>query len=148
MTVQKNIEEFEKSNNCTWKTTLINKYGQGWLSIKDDLIILYDKSRVFIDNSCIYKIEEYYNSVKSSYVSKGEKEIVNYIKSIYNGIVLENDKKIIHPYELDIYLPEINIAIEFNGTYWHSSKCGKDKNYHLKKSKLCEKKRYQINSYI
>lgn len=57
--------------------------------------------------------------------SKSEKEIVDYIKS-FDIEVIENDKtKIINPLtnyalELDIFIPELNKAIEFNGRYWHS----------------------------
>ena len=40
--------------------------------------------------------------------------------------------------ELDIYIPERNLGIEFNGLYWHSSnKIGK--NYHLKKQEFFSK---------
>lgn len=57
--------------------------------------------------------------------SKSEKEIVDHIKS-FNMEVIENDKtKIINPLtnyalELDIFIPKLNKAIEFNGRYWHS----------------------------
>lgn len=41
-------------------------------------------------------------------------------------------------YELDIYLPDYKLAIEFDGLYWHSEICGKkDKWYHLNKTKRC-----------
>jgi very-short-patch-repair endonuclease len=53
---------------------------------------------------------------------------VNYIK---------NSRSIIKPQELDFYIPELNLAFEINGNYWHSEVL-KDKNYHLSKSKLCE----------
>jgi predicted RNA-binding Zn-ribbon protein involved in translation (DUF1610 family) len=56
---------------------------------------------------------------KLSGISYQEKEIVNYIRSIYNGLIIENDRKIISPKELDIYLPELKLAIEYNGSYWH-----------------------------
>ena len=58
--------------------------------------------------------------------SKPEKEIVEYVKTIYSGTILENDRTQVKNYwsgrnlELDIYLPEIRKAIEFNGSYWHS----------------------------
>lgn len=52
--------------------------------------------------------------------SKGEKDIFKFIKSIYNGVILKNDRKIIKPYELDIFLPDLNIAFEFNGTFYHA----------------------------
>ena len=68
--------------------------------------------------------------------SKKEKEILSYVKEIYKGEVKENDRKILDGIELDIYLPELNIAIEFNGAYWHSEQI-KGKNYHKDKTKLC-----------
>lgn len=58
--------------------------------------------------------------------SRAEKIIANYVKSIYSGIVIENDRTlIINPstgnyLELDLFMPEINKAIEYNGLHWHS----------------------------
>lgn len=40
------------------------------------------------------------------------------------------------PLELDIYIPELKIAFEYNGNYWHSSKNGIKKNYHKNKSDM------------
>lgn len=51
--------------------------------------------------------------------SKTEKEIADYVKSIYTGTVLTNDRKTLNGKELDIFIPELKIAIEYNGTYWH-----------------------------
>ena len=51
--------------------------------------------------------------------SKEEKDIVAFIKTFYNGTILENDRTVLKGKELDIYLPDINFAIEYNGTYWH-----------------------------
>lgn len=67
--------------------------------------------------------------------SMAEKELMFFIKSIYSGEVIENTKSIIKPYELDIYLPEKKLAIEFNGTYWHSFKPSE---YHQNKTFLCK----------
>ena len=62
-------------------------------------------------------------------VSKGEKEVLEFVKSIYHGTIVENDRTQMEPneenkwienHELDIWLPEIRVAIEYNGTYWHS----------------------------
>lgn len=70
--------------------------------------------------------------------SSSEKELQNFIESL--GFVVESNKRdIIPPLELDIYIPELNFAIEFNGIYWHSDKF-KDKNYHFQKMSLCKKK--------
>lgn len=59
-------------------------------------------------------------------------DVYNFIKCNYNSIVLQNDSNIIKPFEVDIFLPDINLAIEFNGVFWHSSKF-KDKDYHKSK---------------
>lgn len=54
-------------------------------------------------------------------MSKLEKGLLKYIESLLpNYNIKENTRNIIKPYELDIYIPELNIAFEFNGTYWHS----------------------------
>lgn len=70
-------------------------------------------------------------------ISNAEKELLQFIKSIYSGKIIENTRKIIPPKELDIYLPEKRLAFEFNGTYWHSEKSGTPKNYHQEKTKAC-----------
>lgn len=39
------------------------------------------------------------------------------------GVTLKShERSLIYPYEVDLYLPELALAIEFNGTYWHSDK--------------------------
>ena len=55
------------------------------------------------------------------FYSYGEKEVLSYISSIYDGVILENDRSVIHPYELDIYLPDLRLAVEYNGDYWHAN---------------------------
>ena len=72
-------------------------------------------------------------------VSKPEIKLKDFIRSFYKGEIITNSKNIIPPMELDIYVPNLNLAIEFNGGYWHSEKF-KDKNYHLKKYNLCKSK--------
>ena len=77
--------------------------------------------------------------------SKLEIEIVNFIKTFYLGEIITNSKDIIPPMELDIYVPSLNLAIEFNGGYWHSEKF-KDRNYHLLKYNLCKEKGIRLIS--
>lgn len=68
-------------------------------------------------------------------VATNEKEIVEYLTGL--GIkVISNTRRIIPPLELDIFLPEFNIAIEHCGIYWHSSK-HKASDYHLHKLQKC-----------
>jgi hypothetical protein len=71
-----------------------------------------------------------------------EGEVKNFIEKV--GIKLEkNIKNIISPFELDIYIPDKKIAIEYNGLYWHSELYKSD-NYHLNKTELCEKQGIQL----
>ena len=58
----------------------------------------------------------------SNTVSSYENEIVEWIESNITINIIRNSRKIIKPYELDIYLPDYDIAIEFNGKYWHDLK--------------------------
>jgi len=73
-----------------------------------------------------------------------EKEIVSLVKSIYDGVIVENDRTIVknpitnRMLELDIYLPDIKKAIEFNGTYWHSDENTKQKD--IQKIQQCSKR--------
>lgn len=55
-----------------------------------------------------------------------------------------NNRSIISPKELDIYIPSHSLAIEVNGVYWHSELNGKDNNYHLNKTIACEMKVIQL----
>ena len=86
-----------------------------------------------------------YSKVNHSYgTSIMEQDIYSFCQFIFPGEVRRNVKSIIRDddgyYELDIYIPEKNLAIEFNGNYWHSIEVLKDKNYHLKKTNLCKEK--------
>ena len=72
-------------------------------------------------------------------MSKPEEEIGMFIKSIIRDEIYFNDRELLNGYELDIFIPSKNIAIEFNGLYWHSDD-KKDKYYHLMKTELCEQK--------
>lgn len=72
-------------------------------------------------------------------MSHDEEYIYKYVTSIYSGTVIQHTRKIIAPLELDIYIPDKKVAIEYNGVYWHSINAGLDKNYHLNKTLMCEK---------
>ena len=39
--------------------------------------------------------------------------------------------------DIDVYIPSLNLGIEYNGLHWHSERLGKDKNYHLDKLNKC-----------
>ena len=58
-----------------------------------------------------------------------EKILLEYITSIYSGKIISGYRDGL---EIDIYLPDLKLGIEFNGLYWHSEKF-KENNYHINK---------------
>ena len=79
-------------------------------------------------------IETNTNMVRD-FSSSQEKEIVSFIKGL--GFECSPNRKILHGKELDIFIPDKSLAIEFNGNLWHSEKFGKSKSYHLDKLNEC-----------
>jgi hypothetical protein len=83
----------------------------------------------------------------SHHTSSEEIEIRDFILSL--GIseedILQNKLGIIPNRELDFYLPKYNLAIEFNGSYYHAED-RKPKFYHQDKFKLCDQKGIQLIS--
>lgn len=74
-------------------------------------------------------------------LSKAENEIYNLVcKLMGKKNVIHNDKKLLDGLEIDVYVPSLNFAIEFNGLRWHTEKFGKGRNYHVDKTIQCEKK--------
>lgn len=69
-------------------------------------------------------------------ISKGEKELLDFIRSTYSGWVIENDRTILDGKELDIVLPDVGIAFEYNGVYWHNSD-NVGKHFHIDKIIKC-----------
>lgn len=87
----------------------------------------------YLDYLRKYDIDVYSGSHKTS---AGELELLGILKSY--GIRVEHSvNSLISPYEIDIFLPDFNIAIEYNGVYHHSMARRTDKQFHKKKTKLC-----------
>lgn len=71
-------------------------------------------------------------------VSKVENELFEVVKVIFPDAV-QSDKTVLLGKELDILVPSINLAIEFDGLYWHNE-LNVGMNYHLEKTIECEKR--------
>ncbi len=76
--------------------------------------------------------------------SKGEKELALFIESL--GLKIERRNKSIlgNNFEIDIFIPEKNIGIEYHGLYWHSSKMNENKNAHRDKYNKCTEKNIHL----
>ena len=101
-----------------------------------------------LDFTTVYEYvdkNELWDIVSKAY-STMETDVYDFIKSIDNSIeVLRNDRSIIAPYELDLYLPQYKLGIECNPTFTHNSTLPSytstsplDMNYHRMKSDLAE----------
>lgn len=85
-----------------------------------------------------------------------------FITSFSKPIIITNDRNLINPKELDLFLPENSFAIEYNGllfhSYWKNSNNYsnkmynkildnwkfENKNYHLDKTQSCESKNIHL----
>jgi hypothetical protein len=65
-------------------------------------------------------------------------ELLEWIKKYYPSA--GSTRKIISPKEIDIYIPELKLGIEYCGLYWHSELNIKNKKYHQDKMIECNKK--------
>lgn len=73
-------------------------------------------------------------NIKDSF---SQNEICGFINTL-NVQYTKNDRSILTDgKEIDIYLPDYGVGIEYHGLYWHSE-VYKDKDYHLNKTKLSE----------
>lgn len=87
-----------------------------------------------LDDGWVPKCPTCFPGVKSI----GEQEVYEFIKTHYDGEIVRNSRSIISPLEIDIYLPQIKLGIEFNGIYHHSELSGnKPKTYHQNKWAQC-----------
>lgn len=72
--------------------------------------------------------------------SLGQQQIFDFVNQ--HTTVIQNDRNKIRPSELDLYLPAHQLAIEYNGLYYHSyhpDDGGKpDPSYHQRKTIACE----------
>ncbi|NPV13236.1 MAG: hypothetical protein HPY57_15865 [Ignavibacteria bacterium] len=151
-------EEFKKIGYKIWeKLTLekLQKYNIKDFKLKDDRTIdikcdLHKEHYYNINSKNLYQRKEIQHNILcticnpiETHISGKELEILNFIKNNYDGKIIENDKTILNGKELDIYLPELNLAFEFNGIYWHSE-LYKEYIYHKMKSDLCENNNIQL----
>lgn len=68
--------------------------------------------------------------------SKSEIEVHDFVVSLIGEDKVTHSERKVTEKEIDIYVKEYNLGIEYNGIYWHSSKHVKP-NYHNQKTKNC-----------
>lgn len=132
----KNVEKQKQLGYITIQDAL-EKYGQSWY--KNQIVpILYKYHTGFISLADEKIIEQYYLD-NNGHSSQAENKLMSILKQYYSGKIIHGDNKTLAPLELDFYIPDLKIAIEYNGSYWHSIKF-KPLDYHFNKSILCLEK--------
>lgn len=120
---------------------LANKFDKHKSTISSTKWKLFGEHKNILNETEIEKMTTYFDNLKKSKgFSKGEKEILNFIRKIYKGNCISNDRNLIAPKEIDIYMPDKLLAIEYNGLFWHSEKAGCFSDYHLEKTNKCREK--------
>lgn len=77
-------------------------------------------------------------------ISYEEETVFQFIRSIYDGVIIRGDRSIIRPQEIDILLPDLKLGIEYDGLRYHSELEGKDRHYHLNKTETAEQNGYSL----
>ena len=105
---------------------------KGNLKLASELLnISYPDLLIYINK---FHLDKY----KSYIYSNKELDLSQWLESLNLSIITHN-RDIINPKEIDVYFPDYNLAIEFNGNYWHSANI-LGKNYHQKKTFDCLEK--------
>jgi very-short-patch-repair endonuclease len=71
--------------------------------------------------------------------SKPQLDVLKFLIDNDISNIVTNNRQILNGKEVDIYLPDFNIAIEYDGLYWHNSSFVEN-DYHLKKTAGCQEK--------
>jgi len=71
--------------------------------------------------------------LKHNFVSKPELELFEFLTKLGFAVEQSNRKVLGNRQEIDLFIPEKQFGIEFNGLYWHSESAGKGRNYHKDK---------------
>jgi hypothetical protein len=100
----------------------------------------FEISSILLYNRLKYKTKlcTVCNTINSYNNSGFQIDLTNFIKNNYDDTLILNDREIIKPNEIDIYLPDLNLGFEFDGLYWHNE-LYKSLHYHLNKTEDCEK---------
>lgn len=67
--------------------------------------------------------------------SSAEQDLMDEVKRFCPDAVAHQR---VNGFEVDIFVPSKNLALEYDGLYWHSEKAGYSKDKHIIKTKACE----------
>lgn len=139
----------------TYKTACMEKHGErfivsGYINLNEDVTVVDTKTgKTFKQLASSHLKGCLPKHISCSNTSKAEQEIAKLLEQAYPDctIVKNFRPKFLKRQELDLFIPELNLAIEYNGiTYHHSDenpptaflvKTKKPVDYHSKKFQTC-----------
>jgi hypothetical protein len=89
-------------------------------------------------------IKETNINFQPTWTSKGETEIKEFIEGLGFEIYKGKNKKLLEGKEIDLIIPKLKLAIEYNGLYFHTEEMGKNSTYHLNKTLACNQLGYKL----
>ena len=133
-------EIFDKLDDKDWLKAQYITNNRTAVDIANDLDVYYSTVIEYCKKHG-FKIKQ-----RSQY-SQTEKQVADFIQDL--GFATEsNTRSILHPKEIDIYIPAKKLGIEINGLYWHSydfkSNDREDRFKHLEKTKQAEKQGVEL----
>jgi len=117
------------------RKTNLERYGAEYLTQSEE--IRNKIRKIVMDRYDCNNLSNLQNTNQNS----NEKQLIDFIREFVN--VDCRNKKIIHPYDLDILIPSHNLAIEYCGLYWHSEHY-LDRYYHFNKWKMCKDRNIRL----
>lgn len=104
---------------------------RGEFQLKDSSVYVVSRTNGWLDIICSHMIKNQY-SIPQLILSE-------IIKSTINNDILYNTRKIIKPYEIDIFVPKYNLAFEYDGKGWHLNNINDEI-----KNNLCKEKNIKL----
>lgn len=126
------------------ETHMINSHN---MSIFDYKIKYGSDVQIFSKNTSEYFSEltkEFNINKENTYISKGQDSVKVFIEDELGFKCSVNNKKLLEGIELDIVVDDKNVAIEYNGLFYHSENMGKHSSYHLDKTIISENKNIKL----
>lgn len=123
-------ESLSRLQDSTWLRTQHHTYKQTIYQIADILKV---------SSYCVRSYLQLHNiEVSRHSLTVPHHTVIAFLRDLGVEDIRINDRSVINPQEIDIYLPKYKVAIEINGNMWHSEAFGrKDQNYHLNKTEQC-----------
>lgn len=119
------------------KAYLIDNAGRSLVEIAEELGVTYHAVGYAYAKHAVVRTFVGYSR------SQAEREICDFLSS--HHVKFEtNVRKIAGSKEIDIYIPAASLGIEYNGLYWHCENRGKDKYYHLDKTRACQQNKVNL----